>query len=283
MLIAADLAPGDTGAAAMDWSELRVERIDSASHPLFAPVYERMWREFSPRGEIERRAVLVERLAWDPRRPVDQHALLYELLAVLRGEELVAMRDHTAILPCPPRPGGDFGEVIVHLSHILVEPPLRGSGMAAWLRALPLQTARTCAAAAAASADMRFTLVAEMEPADGVNPANIARLRSYERAGFLKVDPHAIGYSQPDFRAAAEIDASRVQPIRLDLIVRRVGREHERSLPGAEARAIASALYAMFGVHLRAEHMAALWARLAHGPGPAEVVQLLPPQQICAA
>ncbi len=278
--IAADLAPGDASAAAMNWSGLRIESIRAPSHPLFARVYDRMWQEFSPRGEVERRAVIIERLAWQPQQPVDRHAMLYELLAVMRGDELVALRDHSAIVPCAARPGADAGEVIVHLSHVLVEPALRGSGMAAWLRAVPLQAARAGAAAAGLGAGARITLVAEMEPADGVSPARIARLRSYERAGFLKLDPRAVYYAQPDFRPAAEIDANGVRPIPLDLIVRRVGREHERTCSGAEARGIASALYAMFGVHVRREHMAPLWARLAEGAGPDEVVQLLPPQQV---
>lgn len=279
-LIAADLAPGDARAAAMDWSGLRIEAIRTPSHPLFTVVYERLRHEFGPRGEIERRAVIADRLAWDPRRPIDQHAMLYELLAVMRGDELVAMRDHTAIARCPARPDAGSSEVIVHLSHSLVEPALRGSGMAAWLRALPLRTARACAVAAGRRAEATITLVAEMEPADGVSPARIARLRSYERAGFLKIDPRAIHYAQPDFRVAAEIDATGPRPVTLDLIVRRVGRERERTLSGAEARASASALYAMFGVHIGREHMAPLWTRLAQGAGDDEAVQLLPPQQV---
>jgi hypothetical protein len=279
-LIAADLAPGDTSAAAMDWSGLRIESIRAPSQALFDRVYERMRQEFGPRGEIERRAVIAERLQWDPHRALDQYALLYELLAVMRGDELVAMRDHTAIAPLSGCRGAEPGDVVVHLSHVLVEPPLRRSGMAAWLRAVPLQTARACAAAAGLRQDTRVTLVAEMEPADGVTPTRIARLRSYERAGFLKLDPRALHYAQPDFRPAAEIEATGLRPIALDLVVRRVGRERERRCSGAEAHAIASALYAMFGVHIRRQHMAPLWARLAQGAGPDETLQLLPPQQV---
>ena len=35
----------------------------------------------------------------------------------------------------------------------------------------------------------------------GVTPMVMARLRSYDRAGFLKIDPDAVRYLQPDFRA----------------------------------------------------------------------------------
>jgi hypothetical protein len=47
-----------------------------------------------------------------------------------------------------------------------------------------------------------------------------------------------------------------VQPVPLALVIRRVGREHERTILGGEARSIARALYTMFGVHVRADHMA---------------------------
>jgi len=101
-LIPADLAPGDGRGLEVDWAGLRVERIRSPQHPLFPRVYDRLWAEFGHRGEMEKREVIGKRLAWDPHRPVNHHALLYEMLAVLRGDELVGLRDHTAIVPAPP-------------------------------------------------------------------------------------------------------------------------------------------------------------------------------------
>ncbi|MEO8602070.1 MAG: hypothetical protein ABI629_05785 [bacterium] len=276
--IAADLAPGDGRGVEMEWTGLRVERIRSPQHPLFEPVYERLWAEFGARGEMEKREVIAQRLAWDPRQPVDHHALLYEMLAVMRGDALVGMRDHTAIVPCPPHRSAHPGQVIVHLSHILVEPALRGGGLSAWLRAFPLQAARECAAAAGESAQDQVTLVAEMEHPDGVTPAVMARLRSYERAGFAKIDPDSVHYVQPDFRPVAEIDASALQPVPLSLVIRRVGREDQASLAGAEVRALVGALYTMFGVHMRADHMAPLWSLLDHFPGPGESVLLRKPR-----
>lgn len=276
-LIPEDLAPGDVRALEVDWAGLRVERVRSPDHPLFPSLYARLWDEFGPRGEMEKETVIAQRLAWDPRRPVEHHALLYELLAVLAGDEVVALRDHTAIVPMPPHRDDRPGQVVVHLSHIIVEPPLRGGGLSAWLRAFPLQTARECAAAAGEPASDCITLVAEMEHPDGHTPGVMARLRSYDRAGFLKIDPDTVRYVQPDFRPPAEIDASSVQPVPLALVVRRVGREHEATLPGAEARAIVRALYTMFGVHMRADHMAPLWGLLDRFPGPGETVALRRP------
>jgi len=277
LLIPEDLAPGDVRGLEVDWAGLRIERVRSADHPLFPRLYDRLWREFGALGEMEKREVIVDRLAWDPRRPVNHHALRYEMLAVLAGDELVGVRDHTAIVPRPPHRPSHPGQVIVHLSHVIVEPPMRGGGLSAWLRAFPLQTARECAAAAGEPASDRITLVAEMEHPDRRSANVTARLRSYERAGFRKIDPDAVRYMQPDFRPAAEIDASSVQPVPLALVVRRVGREHEPAIAGGEAREIVRALYSMFGAHARADHLASLWALLDHFPGPGETVALRPP------
>jgi len=278
-LIAADLAPGDAAARQFDWSALRVARIRSPAHPLFDAVYDRLWREFGDRGEMEQRRAIEARLEWDPAQPIDQHALRYEVLAVLRGEEIVGLRDHTAIAPCTAESGASPAGVVVHLSHVIVEPPLRGSGLAGWLRALPIQAARECARAVGRPANDQITLVAEMEHPDGGTPAVMARLRSYQRAGFLKIDPSAVAYRQPDFRPEHHIDATSLRPVPLALVVRRIGREAEGWMSGAEVRAITAALYTMFGVHARADHMAPLWAALQHFPGPEERVALCPPLQ----
>lgn len=276
-LIAADLAPGDSAARDFDWSGLRVVRIRTSDHPRFQTVYRRLWQEFGPRGEMEKEAVIAARLGWDPKRPVDHHAFRYEMLAVLRGEEIVAVRDHTAVASCPPQQIDRDGRVIVHLSHVIVEPPLRGTGLAGWLRAFPIQTARECAHAVGGPARECITLVAEMEHPDGVTPMVMARLRSYDRAGFLKIDPDAVAYCQPDFRPPAEIDRTSVQPVPLALLIRRLGREAELRISGAEVRDLVATLYTMFGVHARADHMAPLWALLDRFPGPLEVVALRPP------
>ncbi len=278
-LLAADLAPGDAAARDFDWSGLRVVRIRTPDHPLFQTVYRRLWEEFGPRGEMEKEAVIAARLEWDPTRPVHRHAFRYEMLAAVRGEEIVGLRDHTAMVPCPPHRTDHPGQVIVHLSHLIVEPPLRGTGLSGWLRAFPIQTARECARLAGEAARNRITLVAEMEHPDGVTPVVMARLRSYDRAGFLKIDPDEVRYCQPDFRQPAEIDTTSVQPVPLALVVRRVGREADPSISGAEVREIAAALYTMFGVDVRADHMAPLWALLDHFPGPGETIPLRPPLQ----
>ncbi|MFN8603209.1 MAG: hypothetical protein U0842_22285 [Candidatus Binatia bacterium] len=269
---AADLAPGDAWAATLDWSDLVVHRVASIDDVRFAAAYELLWGEFGAQNEMEQRAVIASRLAWHPTRPVGGCALLYELLVIERDGEIVALRDHTAILPLddPSAP------VVVHLSHALVMPPARRGGLGAWLRGLPLACARECAAEAGA-AGRRVVLVAEMEPADPVIAERMARLRIYGRAGFRCVDPDHIGYHQPDFRPPADIDASGVEPVPLTLVVRRVGREDEHVMPASEVRAVVRALYAMYGAHQRPNDMAPLWARHAALPHGDEQVALLAP------
>ena len=269
---AADLAPGDAWAVALDWSGLSVHRVVSPGDARFAAAYELLWREFGAKNEMEQRAVIESRLAWQPSRPVGGCALQYEMLVVERAGEIVALRDHTAILPLdePTAP------VVVHLSHALVRPAARRGGLGAWLRGLPLACARACATAAGA-AGRRIVLVAEMEPADPAVEERMARLRIYGRAGFRCVEPGRIAYHQPDFRPPHAIDASAVEPVPLSLVVRRVGREDEREMPASEVRALVRALYAMYGANQRASDMAPLWERHAALPDGDERIALLAP------
>lgn len=268
----ADLAPGDAWAAGLDWSRLALHRVRGPDDPRFAIAYDLLWREFGAQHEMEQRSVIADRLAWRPERPRDGCALLYELLVVERDGAVVAVRDHTAILPldAPAQP------VVVHLSHALVLPAERRSGLGAWLRALPLACARRCAAGAGA-AERAVVLVAEMEHADPTSDERLARLRIYGRAGFRAVAPARVDYHQPDFRPAAAIDASDLAPLPLTLVVRRVGREAEEAMPADELRAVVRALYAMYAAHQRPADMAPLWARLDALPAGGEQVPLLAP------
>ena len=251
-LRAEDLAPGDREAAARDWEDLRVRRVASVADPDFAVAYERLFSEFGPRGEMETRAVIAERLAWDPARPVGRVALAYELLVLRRAGELAALRDHTAVVRLAAHGRPAEGPLVVHLSHAFVAPAHRGTGLAAWLRALPLQTARRCAAAAGCAPSTRVVLVAEMEAPDPAEPGRMPRLRSYERAGFQKIDPAAAPYAQPDFRAPEVLAGATPRPVPLELVLRRVGREHESAMPAAEVAAVVEAIYAVYAVHVPA-------------------------------
>lgn len=284
--------------AASSWSSFTIETITSPDHPLFDEAFRRLWDEFGERGEMERRDVIASRLTWDPQRPVDGHALLYEMLVVRRDGGIVAIRDHTAIAPPAVLAGQPGATVVAHLSHVLVEPPLRGSGLAAWLRALPVAAARRCFMRARAAGDAidpanpgdasqspaqapasapPITLVAEMEHDDAVTPAIVRRLRSYARAGFRVVDPAQVRYGQPDFRNPAEIERTGVRDVPLCLVLRRVGREHEEWMTGAELRETVGALQTMFAVHVRADHMQDVRELAGRMPGASQRVALLVP------
>jgi len=299
---AADLAPGDAWAATLDSSDLEVHRVESADEPRFAAAYELLWREFGARNEMEQCGVLAERLAWRPSRPVGGCALRYEMLVIERAGEIVAVRDHSAIVPLDDADA----PVVVHLSHAFVLPAARRAGLGAWLRGLPLACARACAAAAGA-AGRRIVLVAEMEPGEPAHEEGIsgrgadaagsarceaddagsarrsadeagqARLRIYGRAGFRCVSPARVAYRQPDFRPAAAVDASGVHAVPLSLIVRRVGRESETTVPASEVRSVVRALYAMYGAHQREADMVSLWQHFAALPDGDEQIELLVP------
>jgi GNAT superfamily N-acetyltransferase len=270
-----DLAPGDRNVAARDWSDLRVHRVADAQDPDFALAYDRLWSEFGALGEMERRRVIEERLAWDPERPVGAAALAYELLVLRRAGAVAALRDHSAVVRLDERGRPRPGPVVVHLSHAFVEPSERGSGLAAWLRALPLAAARRVTRAAGHPADAPVVLVAEMEPPDPARPARLPRLRSYERAGFRKLDPAAAAYAQPDFRELAPGETPR--PIPLGLVLRRVGREHETEMPAAELAAVVEAIYAVYAVHVAAALLDPLREAAAVWTARSRTFRLLPP------
>ena len=70
-----DLAPGDLRSGTLDWSDLRVRRVRDPADADFDAAYQRLWAEFGVLGEMERRAVIRDRLTWDPAQPVAGAAL----------------------------------------------------------------------------------------------------------------------------------------------------------------------------------------------------------------
>ncbi|HVN40589.1 MAG TPA: hypothetical protein VMW19_20680 [Myxococcota bacterium] len=280
-LLPEDLSPGDAADAQRDGSELRVHRVRDANDPDFAMAFERLWLEFGSRGEMETRDVIADRLRWDPSQPVSvapagRAALLYELLVLRRDEQVAALRDHTAVVRISPQ-GRPLGPVVVHLSHAYVESAHRGTGLIAWLRALPLQAARRAAQAAGAPAGTSIVLVAEMEAPDPGDVPSMSRLRSYARAGFLKIDPAAAPYAQPDFRPPEVLARSAPRPVPLHLIVRRVGRESQEEMPAAEVAAIVDSIYAVYGVHTPEAALGPLRADAARWIARTPRFRLLPP------
>lgn len=273
-LKSADLSHGDQAAAGFSWTGLSCHRVEDADDPAFDAGYRFLHAEFDPRGEIETADVLKRRFDWDPAKTVDGLAMLYEMIVVQGAQGLAAVRDHTAILNLnqPEAP------LVVHLSHVLVAPEWRGSGLAAWMRALPLETARACIDASGIPADHPIVLASEMDHLDATDPASRKRLAAYERAGFVKADPARVVYCQPDFRPPEQIDAAggpRLLP--MNLVLRRVGRENQSFISGQELRWIVEAIYGMFGATFRTQDMAGVWEQMNEYPRPDEMVRLMPP------
>jgi hypothetical protein len=103
------------------------------------------------------------------------------------------------------------------------------------------------------------------------------RLRSYERAGFQKVDPAAAPYAQPDFRAPEVLAGATPRPVPLELVLRRVGREHESEMPASEVAAVVEAIYAVYGVHVPAAALDPLREAARHWTARHASFRLLPP------
>ena len=258
-----DLAPGDSKSAGLDVSAFRFDRIRRIDDPLFDIAHAQLWAEFGAKNEMERRETLALRFGLAPR-------LLYEMILVRRDGEFIGARDHTAIM------SRDGAQVVVHLSHNLLAPAARRTGLAGWMRAFPIQTAREFCDGKNAP----ITLIAEMEYDDGIDPQRAIRLRAYEKAGFVKIDPRLADYHQPDVRAPAAIDSTGgAHPVRFQLLIRRVGREGERTIRGAEIRTLVQSIYGIYGAQFRPQDMAHPLLDLARLPADDAVVALLPPTE----
>jgi GNAT superfamily N-acetyltransferase len=276
--IPGDLAGGDNKSLEMDRRGFQITRIISGDEPSFEPAYERLWAEFGPQHEMESREVILRRLAWHPATVVEGCHLRYEMIVVHHEGRFVAVRDQTAVATNLTGTGRPYA--VVHLSHVLVEPEWRRTGLAGWLRAWPLQTARACLAAAGFSPTSPITLVAEMEHPNPRFPNRLVRLKAYEKAGFRKVDPAAVNYVQPDFRTPQEIDVSGgPQPLPFSLVVRRVGREEEQLIQGAEVREVVECLYRIYATTFRPQDMASAWQTLHDYPVADAQIALVPPSQ----
>lgn len=271
-MIPSDLAPGDAKSLQRDWSDIELYRVEDTSDPNFDIAFGALWSEFGVIGELEQADVLGLRMLWDPAHLIDGCAMRYRMMLVTGNGRFAGVRDHTAIV-LENEPGA-----VVHLSHNLVAPEWRRTGLAGWLRALPITTARSVLSAQGRPLDSPITLVGEMEHPDSRDQATLVRLAAYEKAGCKKIDPARVGYLQPDFRAHHEIDiGGGPQPIPLCLIIRKVGREKENFVTGSEVRRIARSLYKMYGTGFRPKDMEVVHASLENYPAGDEKIPLIPP------
>jgi GNAT superfamily N-acetyltransferase len=268
----AHLAPGDSRTSDADWSALEVHRISSVQDPNFETAYRFLWDEFGSLNELETRSVLASRFGWDLRTPQSGYHCLYEMLLITAHGGFAAARDHAVIIPeCG-------GGCLIHLSHVLVHPLWRRTGLAGWTRSLPLQAAGHALEVLGHPAETPISLVAEMEYPDESNDQRFIRLAAYEKAGFKKVDPTLVHYLQPDFRPPSEIDSTGgPRPLPLTMVIRRVGREGETHITGAELAATVRALYSMYGRDFRAKDLDPVLASLRAYPAANAHIPLVAP------
>ena len=271
-MIPEHLAPGDARSLEGDWADMELHRITSPEDPFFSQAFGALSAEFGDAGEMEQDSVIARRMQWLPEQMINGASMQYALQLVTRRGEFVAVRDHTVII-LESEPGA-----VVHLSHNLVSPDWRRSGIAGWMRALPVATAMDSIQTLRLPSASPVTLVGEMEHFDPTRSATLVRLTAYEKAGFKMVDPELVSYLQPDFRDPAEIDiSSGPQPLPLTLMLRRIGREAEGFVSGAEILHKVKALYKMYASEFRSADMYQVYESLKNYPAAGARIPLKPP------
>jgi hypothetical protein len=192
MLDVRDIPELDRKKGASTLERVRLEDVRDPEGPSFAAAYALLDSFFGPQGELEARETL-QRFVRSPILDFGGGAVgIYHLVAVWAGDQLVGVRD------CYVDIDAAHGVCVVVLSHSLVVPEWRRTGLAAVLRALPVTIAR--AALAERGLELPTIVAAEMEPVDPAVPETIVRMVAYGRSGFLVADPRRFRYSQPDFR-----------------------------------------------------------------------------------
>jgi len=271
-MIPEHLAPGDARSLEGDWADMELHRITSPEDPFFSQAFGALSAEFGDAGEMEQDSVIARRMQWLPEQMINGASMQYALQLVTRRGEFVAVRDHTVII-LESEPGA-----VVHLSHNLVAPDWRRSGIAGWMRALPVATAMDSIQTLRLPSASPVTLVGEMEHFDPTRSATLVRLTAYEKAGFKMVDPELVSYLQPDFRDPAEIDiSSGPQPLPLTLMLRRMGHEAEGFVSGAEILHNVKALYKMYAAEFRSADMYQVYESLKNYPAAGARIPLKPP------
>jgi len=241
-------------------NNLTVHLIRHRDDPLLIRGYETLNNYFGGRNEMETLAVITARLQWDASENISGYSFHYEMVVIIDEDQgkIACVGDYSVVLSHQAILNG--GAAIVHLSHIWVDPEQRGAGIVEqYMNVLTINAARQSLAKAKLPEDAPITLAAEMEPYEAGNMERILRLRRFFRAGLLMVDPMAITYLQPDFRTATEVDASGgAVGVPLVLMLRRVGKETERTMPADELHNLILGLYAMYAQTMRPQDMQVL-------------------------
>ncbi len=269
ILTAQDLAPGERPAKAV--AALERFRVDeAATEAEFEQGYDLLDATFGADGEIEQRETL---RAWfrGSLTPADNPIRTSYHLVFVREPDgrLAGVRDCFVTW----HPG--TRRVVVLLSHSLVLPEWRRTGVAALLRTIPATLARQ-RADREGGGPWEVTLAAEMEMASPGDRTTMVRFMAYGSAGFRAIPPTALPYAQPDFR---DLDALGVQPCPLPFlaVVRPVGAEHLPTLPRARVASLVDHLQAIHAGHCKPAHLEEIRTHAlgALGRYPADEIPLL--------
>ncbi len=244
-----------------------VEVVEGPDDPDFPAAFGLLWEAFGARGEMEHEEAVRAFLSDDPLVPTASGTFVryFILVAKDRAGRICGVRDGCVLYNAAY--ATDL--CLVYLARIFVLPEARGTALSLWLRIAPVEIAVQYLGALAstgaisvpnpeAAADyfgMRLTLAAEMEFFSPNEPASVARLVFYGRGGFRAVNPDHLPYAQPDVRAPQLIRETGSHPLPFMVLVRRMGREHEATLPIDEARAMMQLLYDDFLDQCAPEHL----------------------------
>jgi 4-aminobutyrate aminotransferase/(S)-3-amino-2-methylpropionate transaminase len=223
--------------------------------------------QFSAAGELEPREVLRAWWCGELQAATAIH-VRYHLALAWQGDQLAGVRDHFSTVD------RRTGRAMAFLSHALVLPPWRRSGLGTLLRALPLADVQA-EAAVVGTTPQEVTLLTEMELPANDDTDSLVRLNAYARSGFRVLAPWRAPYAQPDFRAPSEWPPC---PVPMLLAVRQVGEENRVSLAPARLRTLLDHLAALHGATIEPGQLRVIRQRLWRQAGD-EPVPLLDPGQ----
>ncbi len=241
--------------------------IESAEDPHFKRAYDLLWSAFGDAGEMEREEAVREFFARNQYEPTKDGTFIRYFLILAKDREgnIRGARDGSVLI----NPAYSPDLCVVYLSHIFMVPEARGSVLTYWLRIAPVEIAMQYIAdlmalgkftppqpnAPGKNYGMRLNMTAEMEYFSPEDRLSLQRILFYGRGGFDVINPRHFPYRQPDFRDPEEIAQTGNHPVPFMILVRRIGREKQATLPIAEARAIMNLLYDDFECHCSPEFL----------------------------
>ena len=269
-LLTIDDLPADDEKARAALSSFTMSLVASAKDPDFEPAYALLDLEFSAKGELETKDAVRGYFARA------KGALGYKMVVARDAEgNFAGVRDCHVSVDAAAR------IFVVFLSHVLVLPAYRRSGLGSLLRHVPVAFGRRAVLESKLAEPVNLILAAEMEPVAEGATDTLVRLVAYGRAGFKIIDPRHLPYCQPDYREHARIDADRVRPVPLLAVIRWVDHEAAHEVPCPLAAAFVEHVYRNVAPHCREADMAAppahALATLASSSSGKDTIPLLDP------